>query len=931
MKRKQKQHLLFFIILIFIVLLPTAAKAQAWLTAYVEYSAGIESQAFAHIRQAFYTEMRQINRQPNGWKQFKRWEYFMNQRIAHSGLFPRNALMKAYQQRLASAKDEPLPPHWAYSGADTIPVQSGNGRINCLVFHPTDAQTMWAGAATGGLWQTTDGGRTWHDLAPQLPSLGISDMVLHPKSPDTLLIATGDADGLDTYSAGIFQFVNGQNGWTAITNYELSDQIVVNKILINKTVTTNWVIATNQGIWQSHNNGHSWQLVQTGNFIDLIQHPENTSTYYATTFGNARIYKSLNAGQSFQELSTGIPPTKVNRIKLAVTPAAPSSIYALCSSAANSGFYGFYRSWDEGENWTEMYPGNEKNLLGWSATGSDTGGQGWYDLALAVSPVDENSVCAGGINVWQSNNGGLSWQLNTHWTQNAVVDRVHADHHFLGFHPLTRELYSGNDGGVHRRNPHGHWNDLSSNLQITQIYRIGTAATNENIVLCGTQDNGTQQKSYGVWREVLGGDGMECLIDPANASIQYAEYYFGNLYKSVTGGSRFSSIHPNPADTGAWITPVVMQPGNSQVLYAAYSQLYKTTDGGNNWQSISPVLAPHKKLVALALCESDENTIYVAAPDSLWRTTDGGTTWTNISAGLPSATITYIATSNTNAEKLWVTFSGFSAAGNGLYNKVYASDNAGETWHNYSDGLPAVPANCIVYHRHSDDALYVGTDLGVYYRNSRLPQWQFVGQGMPNVIVNELEIHYGSRRLYAGTYGRGLWKSPVNPVADFAADKEDYIENETITLTCQSYTGIEQRQWRFETLPQFVSYNADSSEVELVYAEVGECSVNLTVSAGGVASSIQKTLTVKPDNHLDVYPNPARDVLNVEFRRSAFTGTPALVKLHNAHGQLLYETTTLVENPVHRFTISVSGMARGVYFLEVRHEGQVFSKKIAIQ
>ncbi|PLX00942.1 MAG: hypothetical protein C0594_14995 [Marinilabiliales bacterium] len=285
---------------------------------------------------------------------------------------------------------------------------------------------------------------------------------------------------------------------------------------------------------------------------------------------------------------------------------------------------------------------------------------------------------------------------------------------------------------------------------------MGSAAADENICITGAQDNGTMKYNAGVWNAVIGGDGMECFIDENNSSTMYGTVYYGALYKSTNGGYDFNEITPLAAEDGAWVTPFATEPGNSNVIYGGYTDVFKTSDAGNSWTQISTDLTGGTTLRSLAVAPSNTDVIYAATYTSIWKTTDGGTTWSDISSGFPVLSIKYITVSDTDPGNIWVSLSGYTAG-----EKVYTSTDGGNSWSNFSDGLPNLPVNCVLYENESNDAIYAGTDVGVYYRNESMSAWELFSEGLPNVIVNELEIHYASGKIRAATFGRGLWESDL--------------------------------------------------------------------------------------------------------------------------------------------------------------------------
>jgi hypothetical protein len=241
--------------------------------------------------------------------------------------------------------------------------------------------------------------------------------------------------------------------------------------------------------------------------------------------------------------------------------------------AARTGSYdfdGLYLSTDGGETFSKKSA--TPNILGWfngTAAQADIGsGQGWFDLSLAVSPTDINTIFAGGINVWRSTNSGTSWSKISAWDANTNSSNyVHADVHDLVFSGNT--LYAGSDGGVHVSTNNGSsWSNISENLAIAQIYNIGLSADNENMIFHGQQDNGSNLTTNGRnWTQVNGGDGMYSFIDYSNDRNLFTSIYNGNFYRSTNGGSTFSKIYT--VSGGGWVTPWIQDPNTSTTLYAA--------------------------------------------------------------------------------------------------------------------------------------------------------------------------------------------------------------------------------------------------------------------------------------------------------------------------------------------------------------------------
>jgi photosystem II stability/assembly factor-like uncharacterized protein len=696
------------------------------------------------------------NEEVPGFFQFKRWEYFWESRTFPTGEFPNTADIyhewQQQQQQLQQQDNTRSAANWTLMGPmSTVPTGGGVGRVGCIRFNPLNANIVWAGSPAGGLWKSTNGGTNWATNTDNLPVIGVSDIAINPMDTTIMYIATGDADASDTYSMGVMKSTNSGGVWSATgLTWVVNAQRTVRRLIINPSNPDILLAATSNGIYRTLDAGVNWTQERSGSFRDIEFMPGNANIVYAVS--SSQFFKSIDGGHIWSNAitSTGFPVGDVGRVALAVTPANPNVVYALCSAGDNS-FRGFYKSTDEGNNWTLQ--SNSPNILGWSNDGSDLGvGQGWYDLAVAASPTTENTVLIGGIHIWRSTNGGSSWILSAY-------NSAHADCHDIYFaNSSGTSVYAGTDGGVFYNNSTGStpWTNKSATLQIQQDYRLSNSQTVSTTVVTGAQDNGTNKITSSGMSEILGGDGMECIIDYTNANIIYAELYYGDLNKSTSGGGGWNNIAP--ANDGNWVTPYVIHPSNPSILYAGYTSIYKTTNGGTSWNGGTNSIAGQYRSMAVA--PSNGNYVYAATQTSIYRSTDGAQTWTNITSGLPSGSLalTYITVKYDDPQTLWVTYSGYTSS-----IKVYKSINAGASWTNATaTGLPNVPANCIVNEPNNPmDALYIGTDLGVYYRNNTMTNWIPYMTGLPNVPVFELEVQLNAGKVRAATYGRGIWQSDL--------------------------------------------------------------------------------------------------------------------------------------------------------------------------
>src|SRR5688572_23550733 len=336
-----------------------------------------------------------------GWKQFKRWEHTMKSRVNPStGEFPKVTATEVYHDFLKKnpvarswndGEWTPLGPVYSFSG------YSGIGRINCVAFHPSDPNTFWVGAAAGGIWVTHNNGDSWRCLTENTVVLAVGDIVI-PEDYDvsnTLYIATGDRDGWDNRSIGVLKSIDGGNSWdeTGLT-FSIYDGQMVNRLILHPTDALTLIAATTSGVYKTTDGGINWNLqFSIIEFIDLEFKSNNSDVIFGSTKGG-EIFRSLDGGTNWLPV---FQDAYARRIELAVSPNQPEWVYSVVSGEGN-GLYGVYKSVDGGTTFNLMLDGDTTNILNWESNGQGDGGQGWYDLAMAASPLDANIIFVGGVN-----------------------------------------------------------------------------------------------------------------------------------------------------------------------------------------------------------------------------------------------------------------------------------------------------------------------------------------------------------------------------------------------------------------------------------------------------------------------------------------------------------------------------------------------------
>jgi hypothetical protein len=744
----------------------------------------------------------------SGYKPWKRYEEWMRLHLNPDGT-PGNVSAYSWEAIKNSGAQSPSitsPTINAGGWTNVGPVYNqgagtGIGRPNCIAFHPTNSNIVYIGAPIGGVWRgdKTSGSFVWTPLSDGLAGIGVASIALHPANPNIIFILTGDGNRGDSYSTGMMVSYDAGYSWQE-TGLRLtqSDQRFAYKLLINPQNPNTMYAAYNTGVYKTLNGGTSWtqEPVLPGCY-DIEYNPADTTKMYAAGF--ASLY-TLSAG-TWTNKSTYLP-AGTRRIALAVSPADNQKVYAYCGRRDSilvngsyiSTFKGILRSDNAGSTYTLVC--NNPNISGYDQDGGDRAReQSDIDMDIAVSPSNASLVYAGTENVWKSTNAGASFgSLATSYWGGAASKYVHEDINFLSVNPLDASVYCGSDGGIYRTTNAGtSWVDMGYGLVISQFYRIAVQQNNPDIIVNGAQDAAANVRvgNTSEFKEVSGGDGMDCMIDEQNVNVLYTTYCNGVIYRSDDGGTTVTDI--TGTLQGNWITPLAMDYYKSDTIYYGYCRynasnvfqyqtVYRSLNKGATWLDIGSPSGSE----ALALGVNNTARLYTYGRKELWQTVDANKGQYSISWGnamgtnypsqaiLANAPITKLAVNPVNDQEIWFSMGGYTAG-----YKVFKSYNAGATWVNESFGLPNVAVLSIVYGSNNGSTpggVYIGTDIGVFYRNDALGTWVPFRNWLPAVPVWDLKINYSAGLIRAGTYGRGIWESPLYSSCPSSLSLTTYLE-----------------------------------------------------------------------------------------------------------------------------------------------------------
>ena len=725
----------------------------------------------------------------------------------------------------------------AVSGNAWTSVGPGNvgGRTRSLVINPQNPNIMYAGAVTGGVWKTTDGGNIWTPLTDLLPVLNIGALVMDPNDPNTLYAGTGEwYTGFP--GQGIFKTSDGGATWNQLarTSLKVTNNFeYVNKLVMSPTTPNRLYAATWGGVFTSADGGNTWTptglsttdvyygcqdlAIRTDQTTDYLfascSGPKSTSAY--TVWRNSDVGGAGTWSQVFTAPFMG-------RTSLAIAPSQQATIYAMATSVGDdphyeNGLLAVYRSTSNGDlnSWTTQVTNADPDITNTllltdsrSITGSYcsggaltfTTGQGNYDNTLAVDPQDPNRLWAGGIDLFRSDDGGVTWGVASLWQLPYTSSQfAHADRHLFVFHPAydgaaNQIMYIATDGGLFRTDnarakvstgPMGscqtvftstatiQWVNLNRSYVATQYYH-GFAYPGGQAYLGGAQDNSVSRGNDATGPNGFiffsTGDGAGVGLDPADAN-RFLESKENLSMVRTTNGLTVVSATAGITESSAnfpFVAFLAVDPNEGKRFFLGGAKnLWRTQDGAVSWTAAAPVEAA-SSVKSIAISPVDSNTVLFGTQTGyIYRssnalTSDGTTAWA--SARPRSGSVSSIAFDPANPNVIYAVYSSLKSLSTDAH--VYRSSDGGAIW-TASDGagassLPDIPAFRLIVNPYNPVQLFLGTDLGIYVSQDGGNTWAS-DTSMVDVVVEELTLDNGlnSNWLFAFTYGRGIYRVPL--------------------------------------------------------------------------------------------------------------------------------------------------------------------------
>ncbi|HUW91813.1 MAG TPA: hypothetical protein VMV74_01510, partial [Bacteroidales bacterium] len=673
-----------------------------------------------------------------------------------------------------------------------------SGRISCIDAENKNPNTVWVGAAGGGVWKSINQGTTFKSVFDEYPQ-SIGTIAIDQKRPDTVWVGTGEVWTRNSVSVGtgIYKTIDGGDKWEfmGLAESERIGRILIDPvnpdIVYAAVLGALWGDSENRGVYKTSDGGKSWTRLlyvnPSAGCADMAMDPDNPSVIYASMWDFRRqaytfrsggpgsgLYKSTDGGMTWNLIRNGLPEGTLGRIAVAISPVKPHYLYALVESAKSA----LYRSSDQGSSWEKM---SDQYTMG---------DRPFYYSLLVPDPKEPERIYKPGTTLWVSPNGGKIFQSPA-----VTGGNYHSDTHALWVSPTdNRFMYMGTDGGVYISEDKGNTWRFVQCLPVSQFYHVSVDNSSPYNVYGGLQDNGSwmgpSKKPGGItnsdWKNIGYGDGFYTYGDKTDPDVTYSQYQGGRISRTnqKTGESKYIKPFPEEGTDELrfnWNTPTVFGKKTGW-LYVGAQYLFRSKDKGDSFERISPDLTTNDPLrqvqeksggltidnstaenntTIFTIAESpiDENIIWAGTDDgNIQLTTDGGQNWAKLNntvPGLPAfAFISHIDADNFNKDAAWVTV---DAHQNGDMNPyVYFTGDLGKTW--VSLATADIKGFCHVIKQDpaNPNLIFLGTEMGLFVSHDHGKVWVRLKNKIPQTGIYDLAFQTKQNDLVLATHGRGI-------------------------------------------------------------------------------------------------------------------------------------------------------------------------------
>ena len=760
-----------------------------------------------------------------------------------------------------------------------------SGRINDMEVHPTNNQIIYAGTAGGGVWKSNDAGTTFNPIFDD-HSQSIGAVAIDPNDPDNVIyVGTGETWTRNSvsYGDGLYKSTDGGSNWKKL-GFDKSERIA--NIIVNPKNSKEvyvavlgalWSDSDERGVFKSSDGGETWSKIlyvdkKTG-AADMTIDPKDPSILYVSMWefrrtawsfssggDNSALYKSTDAGKTWNKIHNGFPDGQLGRLAIAVAPSDSNILYTVIE-AEDPKRKGLYRSDDAGANWKQL-----NNDFGITV-------RPFYFSRITVDPRNPDVVVKGGLSGSISKDGGKTFKS---------LGNMHSDIHDIVFDINDSDrIYAGTDGGVYRSWNGGTTMEIVENLPLSQFYHISVDNAEPYNIYGGLQDNGSwygpSSSSGGInagdWNSIGGGDGFRVLKHPTK-NIIYSEMQGAeNVWRYDVDNKLVKTIQPLEQAGYEdlrfnWNAPMAVSAHQPDRFYMGSQFLHKSEDMGDTWEIISPDLSTndstkqqqsdsgglsmdnsgaenHTTIFTIAESPIDENVIWVGTDDgNVQVTKDGGKNWQNVVSniqGLPSNTWTYHIEASVHGKGIaYAVFDGHNSGDMKPY--VYKTSDFGTTWTNIiTDNIIGTSRN-IQEDYENENLLFLGTEFGLYITADGGKNWEKFTKNVPPVAVHFIDLQKQTNDLVLGTHGRGIIIiEDISPLREITTEvlksKLHFFSSKPMKLSDESgFAGS------FGAETQFVGENANRSpQIKYLLPKrhtFGKMSMEIKNSKGEVVSKL---------------------------------------------------------------------------------------------
>lgn len=695
-----------------------------------------------------------------------------------------------------------------------------------------DPLTFFAGAASGGIFKTDDGGVSWRPVFDDQGVSSVGALAVAPSDPNVVWAGTGETFIRANISIGdgAYRSTDGGESWE---HMGLEETGRIGRIVIDPRDPEVVFVAAlghcygpqpERGIYRTRNGGESWEQVlfvsEHAGASDLVMDPGNPRILFAgfwemeiNTWSResggpgSSLWTSRDGGDTWRRLEgKGLPEPPWGKVGLAMSAADSSRVYALIETSSNAEyapsdpFQGvLWRSDDGGGRW-QMVSADNRLVQ-----------RPLYYSRAAVAPDDSDEVYFLSVRHRTSLDGGLS--------SFATKNQPGWDHHDMWIDPAAPErMIVGHDGGVSlSRNRGRTW--ARPQLPIAQMYHVNVDDQVPYYVYGNRQDGDAMRGPsnsltgdtlpIGAWQSVGGCEVGFAVPTPGEPDLVWSGCYDGilELYDHRTRQARNVSVWPEAVESWPaedlryrfqWTFPIAISPHDPETVWVGSQHVHQTTNRGQTWTEISPdltgddpemqrrtggltlddagpTLAP--TVFAIAGSPLEEGVIWAGTNDGkLHLTRNGGSRWQEVSANLPDlpplGTVSNIEPSRHRAGVAYVTVDRHQLGDTATY--VFKTTDHGATWTRLRGDLPQdvfAYAHCVREDPVVPGLLYLGTENALYVSFDDGGTWRRLGTGLPPAPVHWMEIQPHFNDLVVATYGRGFWiLDDLTPVQQMAAE-----------------------------------------------------------------------------------------------------------------------------------------------------------------